>query len=486
MAPTDAQEIEQLVEEETGSLTDAPAPQAKKQGRADSFTRDAESILFAMDRILAGQSRRLLWHYRSRDERLISVSNAHVYDSSLTTFPAADSPDAIKYVSVPPSKGIKGKTNSPEKEVEAVVNLVIEHYKTHPEESLGVITFGSPHQRRIELALDKAMQADPGLAEWIGGNTAEPFFVKNIERVQGDERDSIILTVGYGKEPNGKLKYFWGPLLKEGGERRLNVAISRAKQRMTLVTSFTPDDVPENGHDSAGFRLMYRFLRFMASGGVELDGGPDYSVPLNPFEIDVRDRLTAAGLNLDPQVGVGSYRIDFAARHPKLPGRHVLAIEADGASYHSGHTARERDRLRQSLLEKRGWVFHRIWSTDWFNDAEHEVQKVLSSYQEALNADNNTSSKKKLAQEKPRDEESVGWHIESAERIIPMPNFYPGNPITEYSPQLLTRIVASIRSDNVLRTKDEELDYVVKLLGFTRKGPRIVKAIEAAQQSATY
>ena len=253
--------------------------------------------------------------------------------------------------------------------------------------------------------------------------------MKNIERVQGDERDAIILTVGYGKGLDGKLRYFWGPLLQEGGERRLNVAISRAKRRLTLVTSFTADDVPDDGHDSAGFKLMYRFLQFMASNGEELAGGPSRSTTLNAFEIDVRDRLQAAGLQLDPQVGVGSYRLDFAARHPTLPGRYVLAIEADGASYHSGHVARERDRLRQTLLEHRGWVFHRIWSTDCFNDAPGEVAKVLEAFNNAVARDDEADLHlEKTVAATP----SESWTISEGPRIYPLPHFQVGLPITEY------------------------------------------------------
>lgn len=352
--------------------------------RAGSLTKDAESVLAAMDRLLAGQSRSLQWHYRSRDERLIAVSNEHVYHRSLTTFPSADAQGSVRHVAVPASPGVNGTANSPEAEVAAVVELVREHVARHPGESLGIIAFGLRHEARIEAALYAAMAEDPAFERALNARTDEPWFVKAIERVQGDERDAIILSVGYGKNADGRLRYFWGPLLREGGERRLNVAISRAKRRMTLVTSFSPDDVPADGHSSAGFRLMYHFLHFMASGGTRLTGGPTRGIALNPFELDVQRRLEEAGLALDAQVGVGGYRIDFAARHPDKPGRHVLAIEADGASYHSGATARERDRLRQSMLEARGWRFHRIWSTDWFADPDAEVRKVLASFEAAL------------------------------------------------------------------------------------------------------
>lgn len=243
------------------------------------------------------------------------------------------------------------------------------------------------HEARIERALVEAMAEDPAFERALTARRDEPWFVKAIERVQGDERDAIILSVGYGRGEDGRLRYLWGPLLQDGGERRLNVAISRARRRMTLVSSFGPDDVPADGHPSAGFRLMHHFLRFMASGGTDLASGPSRGIALNPFELDVQRRLEGAGLALDPQVGVGGYRIDFAVRHPERPGRHILAVEADGASYHSGHTARERDRLRQSMLEARGWRFHRIWSTDWFADADAEVARVLDAVEEALAAE---------------------------------------------------------------------------------------------------
>jgi very-short-patch-repair endonuclease len=474
----DQDELEALVDEEQSEL-DHKVEVPKRRPPAESFTRDAESILFAMDRVLAGQSRRLLWHYRSRDERLIAVSNAYVYDNSLTTFPAADSADALRHVAVHPSRGIRNTTNSPEAEVAEVIALMREQVALHPDESVGVITFGEAHQRRIESALELALHDDAEFLAALTANQAEPYFVKNIERVQGDERDAIILTVGYGKGLDGKLRYFWGPLLKEGGERRLNVAISRAKRRLTLVTSFTADDVPDDGHDSAGFKLMYRFLRFMASNGEELAGGPSRSTTLNAFEIDVRDRLQAAGLQLDPQVGVGSYRIDFAARHPTLPGRYVLAIEADGASYHSGHVARERDRLRQTLLERRGWVFHRIWSTDWFNDAPGEVAKVQEAFNNAVARDNEADQH---LEETVAATPSESWTISEGARTYPLPHFRAGLPITEYPWQVLVHLVRHIRSDQLLGSADEEIGEAMTLLGFRKRGTRIVAAIAAAQR----
>ena len=463
-----------------------PAPPPRPVG--ESYTRDAESILFAFDRVLAGQSRRLLWHYRSRDERLIAVSNTYVYDGSLTTFPAADGGDVLHHEVVAASPGIKGGTNSPDAEVQRVVELVIEHAHARPDQTLGVITFGIPHTRRIEAALEAKFAEDPGLELILHADEREPFFVKNIERVQGDERDAIILSVGYGKTAEGKLNLFWGPLLKPGGERRLNVAISRARARLVLVTSFRADDVAEDAHASAGFKLMWQFLRFMASGGTDLSNDGRRSTPLNAFEIDIRDRLCAAGLDLVPQLGVGNYRLDFAARHPQHPGRYVLAIEADGASYHSGHIARERDRLRQRLLESRGWTFHRIWSTDWFDDADNEVTRTIDAFQAAVAATHMQDDKNALhdAGMSPNVQAraQVVWHIAEAKRTLPRPGLARGWTIDQYEPRTLVQLVRHLRSDGVLRTRDEELALLMRELGFTKRGSRIVAALTAAQTAA--
>ncbi len=456
-----------------GAESETPNAPVRRRG---SYTRDAESVLFAMDRLLAGQSRGLQWHYRSRDERLIAVSNEYVYHGSLTTFPAPDALESVSHQVVPYSAGIGGGTNSPELEVQRVVELVKEQVKSRPDESVGIIAFGIKHEARIERAIELAMVADPEFEAALTAHSHEPWFVKAIERVQGDERDAIILSVGYGKGGDGKLRYFWGPLLRDGGERRLNVAISRAKKRMTLVTSFSADDVAPDGHPSAGYRLMYQFVRFMGSGGNALTDGTSRATPLNPFEIDIKTRLEAAGLTLDPQVGVGGYRIDFAARHPDFPGRHVLAIEADGAAYHSGHIARERDRLRQELLERRGWTFHRIWSTDWFNDADAEVQRTVDAFEKALRYASTPA--------KTESFEAPAWREGSTQRKLPRPQFPRYDSITDFPMKTLVAVVRYVRSDDVLRSAEEEQRLVLRELGFSKLGSRIQAAIGQAQALA--
>ena len=183
----------------------------------------------------------LLWHYRSRDERLIAFSNGHIYDRMLTTFPGVGGSEVLRYVPVPSEPG--ADTNSPTPEVSTVVDLILEHARERPDESLGVIAMGIRHANRVEECLRQRLSDDSQLAEELGEffdeSREERFFVKNLERVQGDERDAIILSIGYGKNTRGDLPYRFGPLLMEGGERRLNVAVTRAKNRVTVVSSFT-------------------------------------------------------------------------------------------------------------------------------------------------------------------------------------------------------------------------------------------------------
>ena len=344
---------------------------------------DFESILDVMDSRLS--RRPLTWHYRSQDERLIAYSNQEIYHGSLTTFPGADADQCLNWVPVPHRMGIGTEKGSNSDEVLRVVDLMIDHALQRPAESLGVIAMGLHHANRIEESLRRRIEEEnsPELEEFFKESHEERAFVKNLERVQGDERDAIILSIGYGKNANGKMLYRFGPLNQQGGERRLNVAITRARKRMTLVSSFDYADMDPERTKSTGAKMLRGFLKFAQSGGSELDGSSERQ-PLNPFEIDVMDKLKASGLQVVPQYGCSGYRIDFAVCHPNRPDQFVLAVEADGASYHASPTARDRDRLRQEHLERLGWRFCRIWSSDWFNDHSQEVNRVLTAYEQAV------------------------------------------------------------------------------------------------------
>ncbi len=349
-----------------------------------SFGVGFESVLDALRPLLPTAA--LAWHYRSRDERLVAFSNSRIYGGALTTFPGVFRGECLRHVVVAQGAG-GGQEVSVTAEVNRVVELILEHARDYPRESLGVIALGIKHAERIDVALrvalagldeDEAARLEPFFAD----DVPEPFFVKNLERVQGDERDAIIFTVGYGKHPDGRMRYQWGPLLRDGGERRLNVAATRAKHRLTLVSSFSGHDVDPERVTKAGARLLADYLDYASSGGTapEATGAAE----LDSFEADVRDRLAARGITVVPRYGVGGYRVDFAATHPEDAGRMVLAIEADGASYRKSASVRDRDRLRGEHLQRLGWRYHRLWSTNWFRDPEAEVARVKEAYDRAV------------------------------------------------------------------------------------------------------
>ncbi len=358
-----------------------------------SFGTGFESILDTLRPLLPTAP--LTWHYRSRDERLVAFSNDRIYDGALTTFPGVIRDDCLRHVVVPQDAAARGGPEaSVTAEVHAVVDLVLEHARRRPRESLGVIALGIKHAERIDEMLRAALAASPGLERFFAEDQAEPFFVKNLERVQGDERDAIILSIGYGKHADGRMRYQWGPLLRHGGERRLNVATTRARRRLTLVSSFSSHDVDPERVSSAGARLLCEYLAYADAGGTALGntalgntalgGAGAAGEGLSAFETDVQRRLTEAGISVVPRYGVGGYRVDFAAVHPGAEGRMVLAIEADGASYRDSLSARDRDRLRKEHLERLGWTFHRIWSTNWFRDPDGELAKVRAAFEESV------------------------------------------------------------------------------------------------------
>lgn len=437
-----------------------------------------ESILDVLDTTLG--SRMLTWHYRSEDERLIGFSNHQIYDSSLTTFPGAADDDCLGHVMVRHRPGVPMETRSNPDEVDAVVELLVDHARTRPDQSLGVIAMGQYHAARIDAALRQrlAEDGDPDLDAFFEESNEERTFVKIIERVQGDERDAIILTVGYGKTPDGRLPYRFGPLLQDGGERRLNVAVTRARKRLTLVSSFSHADMDPERSSAKGVELLRLYLKYAESGGIDLDGA-DAKSPLNPFEIDVKHRIEQRGIRVIPQYGISGFRLDFALPHPSGEG-FALAVEADGAAYHSSPTARDRDRLRQQLLEARGWRFHRIWSTDWFNDPEREADRVEAAFKKAV-ADRDADHRFESPHHEARMRAAASAaSIGQPARSTSKPNLGPRRQvITEYRDEELRAIARWIRSDGLLRTRAQFVDEMADELGF-RRGKRVVEAIERA------
>ena len=467
------------------SFFDSSSGEEDSEDEADSLT-DYESILDVMDSQL--HRRPLTWHYRSQDERLIAYSNQEIYHGSLTTFPGANFGRCLDYVVVPHRTGVATEKGSNSDEVLRVVDLMTEHARTRPEESLGVIAMGSHHADRIEDSLRRRIEEENSaeLEEFFRDSHEERAFVKNLERVQGDERDAIILSIGYGKNASGKMLYRFGPLNTEGGERRLNVAITRARKRMTLVSSFDYADMDPDRTRSKGVNMLRGFLKFAQSGGSELDGA-DEQTPMNAFELDVLDKLSAVGLDVVPQYGCSGYRIDFALRHPSKSGQFALAVEADGASYHSSPTARDRDRLRQEHLERLGWRFCRIWSTDWFNDHRREVDRVRTAFEASVSAIDRGATGAMghgpRSSNEPRDELqdsiSVKTYIPPPPRS-PRPYVPAYDSIDDYSHYEIVKICRWILSDGLLHTESQLFEEVFSELPFRRRGPRIEDAINRA------
>ena len=424
----------------------------------EDTTKDSESILEAAERVVGNARKRLSWHYRSRDERLIALSNLEIYGNSLTTFPASDTPDALSHVLVKGGKHKAVVSGIDNNEIEKTISLVKDHFKTRSLESLGVITFGAKHLEKLEIALEIERAKDSAFDRWLDGNEKEPFFMKNLERVQGDERDAIIIFTGYGRSSDGKISMQWGPLTQEVGRRRLNVAISRAKRRMTLVSTMSSAELGNaNVRAGTGLDLYLKFLEYMERDG-EGYRNSAHEVALNPFELDIKKKMEAAGLQVTTQFGVGNYRLDFVIHDPSDPSKFLLAVEADGASYHSGHTARERDRLRQLALEDRGWKFHRIWSTDWFRDPDTEISKLLAV------VDSSASSARRLIDDAAdyADELDESLEEEAPVRVGPAPQRYRSNTIDNYPVHHLEQVVRYIMSDKRLYTDDEIVEEAAR------------------------
>lgn len=433
----------------------------------DALTTGFESILDVLGALL--RVRTLEWHYRSQDERLIAYSNNSFYHGSLTTFPGAAAADSLSHVLVAHQPHV-ADTRSSGGEINTVIDLMFDHARTRPEESLGVIAMGSHHSNRLENALQERLGTghDQDIEGFFSDDSIERTFIKNLERVQGDERDAIILTVGYTKQSDGRLLYRFGPLNQQGGERRLNVAITRARKRVTVVSGFSHTDHDPTRNLAAGAQHLFDYLKYAETGGRELPN--PIELPLNPFELSILHRLEQAGLNVKPQYGVSGYRIDFAIVHPDRPGEFVLAVEADGATYHSSATARDRDRLRQQVLEQLGWHFYRIWSTSWFRNPDKEIEDILH----AVEAGRNRMPPGPAASPSPTDTR-VATPNRSKRPDIPR-----GLKIDDYTPRQLTAIVKWIKSDTLLRTNDELVTETMEELGFQRRGRRIVDAINAA------
>ena len=345
----------------------------------DGLTVDEESILEIANAKLR-PARRLRWHYRSQHSNLIRFSNELIYDRSLVIFPSSDEERPDRGVSLVQVEDGQYSNSVNPAEARKMVEAALHFMRATPNQSLGIVTLNQKQRDLIidemSYAMDRDETASQYVEDWKTRNDGlERFFIKNLENVQGDERDVIFIGTVYGpQQTGGPVMQRFGPLNGVAGRRRLNVLFSRAKKRIVTFTSMRPSDITATESSNPGTYMLKRWLEYSATNILE---GPDeiYTDTDSDFEDFVIQQIKSMGCEAVPQVGSAGYRIDIGVRHPDYPG-FILAVECDGASYHSCRSARDRDRLRQEVLERLGWNFHRIWSTDWFNDPRAETERL--------------------------------------------------------------------------------------------------------------
>ena len=376
MPPTSFFDRQVSGSDEDAELEDEADIRAAQLGEMESVLSLCEARAFP--------SGMLRWHYRSRHPSLIQASNHEFYDDKLICPPSPDQAGASSGLSFTHVEGEyrRGRKRDNPKEAEHIASEVLRHAREFPDQSLGVVALSVAQRNTILNRIEWMRGENPELEAFCKGDKEDPFFVKNLENVQGDERDVIFISIGYGKDEGGYMSQNFGPVSSEGGERRLNVLFTRSKRRCRVFASIRHSDIRVDTTKHRGPRVLKRFLKYAETGDLDipvLTGGE----PDSPFESAVAKAITSHGYRVEGQVGSAGFLIDLAVYDPDDEGRFLLAVECDGARYHSSSWARERDRLRQAVLEGKGWRFHRIWSTDWFYNRQVELDKLLTAIERA-------------------------------------------------------------------------------------------------------
>lgn len=461
---------------------------------------DVESIL-GLCRAQGLPERMLRWHYRSRHQSLIAVSNSQFYENKLFIVPSPYTSEAgvgLRFHHLPEAIYDRGKTASNPKEARAVALAVIEHAKHTPNLSLGVATFSTQQRRAIVDELELLRRQHPETEGFFSGRPDEPFFVKSLENIQGDERDVIFISVGYGRDINGQVTMNFGPVSKEGGERRLNVLISRAKSRCEIFSSITDEDIDLERGRGKGTAALKLFLRYARTGQLHI-AGSERSKDKSVFMEEVATALKSRGYDLHADVGIAGFFVDIAVANPEKPGRYILGIECDGESYRDARSARDRDRLRESALRDKGWQIYRIWSTDWFRRPQAELDRLIVAIEAAkLEPDPFTDEQAARRRAVPVDFQTVdrGEFVEvglvSVENTDSAEPYEEANfhvPRSQYELHLvpigrMTSIVQQVVEVEGPIHRAEVVARIRSLWGLQRSGGRIQGAVEAGIEAA--
>lgn len=363
----------------------------------------------------------------------------------------------------------------------------MEHAAERPDLSLGVVAFSVAQRDLIQLEVELLRRRSPQLeAFFTDANPTEPFFVKNLENVQGDERDCILISIGYGRNESGRVARDFGPVNRDGGERRLNVLISRAKMAMEVFCNFRADELELNAGASHGVRALKHFLKYAQTRELDVVETSHWKAE-SPFEGEVIRALEERGHRVEAQVGTAGYFIDIAVKDPDSPGRYLLAIECDGAAYHGARSARDRDRLRQSVLEGLGWRFHRIWSTDWFRDSRKELDRIAAAIDAAREANLNgqepadtivrVAAPTIARQQLPADEQAIG---STDYRRVVLPRWPTSEPIHEIPPDRLVGLIKTVAEAEAPVHEIDVTRRIMDAFGVLRAGSRIVESVRSA------
>lgn len=479
---------------------------AQLDDNGEPVLEETESVLEEFQGVGLHQAH-LEWHYRSAHESLIQFSNEKFYANRLVVFPSAasESPDhGVRFEFVEDGQYVGAGLNPAE--ARRIAEAVVEHFRRTPDLTLGVGTFSQRQQMAVWDELERIRREDASLEEFFDRAKPEPFFVKNLENIQGDERDVIFLSVTYGKQADGKLRYNFGPLNRENGWRRLNVLVSRARKQMRVFSSLRAADINPFPVATQGPALLADFLRYAETGKLMATSTGTAADAESPFESEVGEALEDMGFLVDRQVGVGAYRIDIGVRHRDRPGIYLAGIECDGAAYHAAPCARDRDRLRQYVLEQRGWVIVRVWSTDWFRDRPGTLERLKRTLADLLeHGEGDTQGRRVLATvvaepsgaEPPRAaiaaEPIASEGAAEAEYARPqLPAYRKASPARQYrgsiaeaSPAHVAREAARIVAEEGPIHHDEVVDRLIEFWSHERRGTRLVSAAEQGIRYAT-